>query len=82
MFSASARTYPLSVLFSRYVLFLMFEVADLRAPELEALLRSGKLVVRTDPEVFELATLADAHAKCDRESESARVFAVGNIRSI
>lgn len=71
---ATARTLvPRFLCSRRYVLFLSFDVADLGAPEMIEMLTSRKLVVRTDPEPFELADLARAHDKCETNHSDGRI---------
>ena len=48
---------------SPYRIYLDFQTACL--PEISSLLESGKLAVRIDPDSFTLATLAEAHARCE-----------------
>ena len=48
-------------------------VADLGAALMLTLLTTRSLVVRIDPEVFELATLAQAHAKCETNRSDGRI---------
>jgi len=50
---------------TRYVLFLSFRPSDLASPDLAQLISSGQLRLRRDPQEFDLATLGDAHAKCE-----------------
>lgn len=58
---------------SQYVLFLSFDAADLREPELRGLLEGGKLRVRADPQQFELRDLAAAHTKCESNHSDGRI---------
>ena len=70
----SAYTLVPRLLFSRrYLLFLSFDVADLGAAELRELITSRELEVRVDPERFELATFAHAHAKCETHHSCGRI---------
>ena len=57
----------------RYCLYLSFDVSDLRVEELAGYLASGKIRTRTDPHVFDLTTLADAHAKCETNHSEGRI---------
>ena len=57
----------------RYLLFLSFDVADLGVAELRELITSRELEVRVDPERFELATFANAHAKCETHHSWGRI---------
>jgi hypothetical protein len=49
----------------KYHLFLDFDVGDLRRPDLQAWIEDGKVRMRLDPGTYTLATLSEAHTKCE-----------------
>ena len=58
---------------STYRIYLSFSASDLREEALAALIASGKLTVRVDPQRYDLSSLAEAHAKCETHRSDGRI---------